>query len=53
MPWAARPSLRRRTTKRFGVTQAAERLDVPVVGGEGQHQTVADLVSEGYTVFTF
>jgi hypothetical protein len=41
------------TTKRFGVTQAAERLGVPVVGGEGEHHTVADLVAEGYTVFTF
>jgi selenophosphate synthetase-related protein len=41
------------TTKRFGVTKAAERLGVPVVGGEGEHHTVADPVAEGYTVFTF
>jgi hypothetical protein len=41
------------TTKRFGVGQAAEHLGVPVVAGEGEHHTVADLVVEGYTVFTF
>jgi hypothetical protein len=41
------------TTKRFGVTQAAERLGVPVVGGAGEHHTVADLVASGHTVFTF
>ena len=41
------------TTTRFGSAEAAKRLGVPVVGGDGQHHTVATLVAEGYQVFTF
>lgn len=38
---------------RFGAAQAAERLGVPIVGGDGQHHTVAALAADGYQVFIF
>lgn len=41
------------TRKRFGAAEAAERLGVPAVGGDGEHHTVADLVADGWQVFTF
>jgi len=41
------------TRTRFGAAQAAEQLGVPIVGGDGQHHTVAALASNGYQVFTF
>jgi hypothetical protein len=41
------------TTTRFGSAEAAKHLGVLVVGGDGQHHTVATLVAEGYQVFTF
>jgi hypothetical protein len=39
--------------RRFGVAESAERLGVPVVGGEGEHHTVAALVREGWQVVSF
>lgn len=38
---------------RFGAAQAAEHLGVPMVGGDGQHHTVAALAADGYQVFIF
>jgi hypothetical protein len=40
-------------TKRFGVGESAERLGIPIVGGEGDHHTVAQLVRDGWDVLTF
>jgi len=39
--------------KRFGAAEAAAGLGVPLLGGEGEHHTVAHLVADGYhpTVF--
>ena len=36
------------TSTRFGAAQAAQRLGVPIVGGDGQYHTVAALASDGY-----
>jgi hypothetical protein len=41
------------TIKRFDAADGAQALGVPIVGGDGQHHTVADLAREGYTVITF
>ena len=41
------------TRTRFGAAQAAERLGVPIVGGDGQHHTVAALACDGYQILTF
>jgi hypothetical protein len=41
------------TVKRFGSTESAERLGVPVVGPDDGHHTIADLVAQGHQVFTF
>lgn len=41
------------TTRRFDAREGAEQLGVDVVGGDGQHHTVADLAAAGYTVMTF
>lgn len=41
------------TRTRFGAAESTERLGVPVVGGDGQHHTVAALVRDGWQVFTF
>jgi hypothetical protein len=41
------------TRTRFGAAQAAERLGVPIVGGDGQHHTVAALAVDGYQVIIF
>jgi len=38
---------------RFGAAQATEQLGVPIVGGEGQHHTVAALAADGYQIRTF
>jgi hypothetical protein len=38
---------------RFGAAEAAERLGVPIVGGDGRHHTVAALAADGYQVLTF
>jgi len=38
---------------RFGAAEAAEKLGVPIVGGDGGHHTVATLASDGYQVLTF
>ena len=40
-------------TVRFSQAEALERLDIPLVGGEGRHHTVADLIAAGDTVVTF
>jgi hypothetical protein len=52
-----RPSMRGAcsfsTAKRFGSAESAERLGVPLVGPEGGHHTVADLVTDGRQVFIF
>jgi hypothetical protein len=39
--------------RRFGAAESAERLGVPVVGGEGEHHTIAALVRDGWRVVTF
>ena len=38
---------------RFGAAEAAEKLGVPIVGGDGRHHTVAALTADGYQVLTF
>jgi hypothetical protein len=38
---------------RFGAAEAAERLGVPIVGGDGRHHTVAALAADGYQVLIF
>ena len=40
-------------TRRFDAAQAATQLGVPLVGGDGEHHTVADLAIAGNTVMTF
>lgn len=39
--------------KRFGASEAAGRLGVPLVGKPGDHHTVAALVAEGYQPIVF
>jgi len=34
-------------------SEATEQLGVPIVGGEGQHHTVAALAADGYQILTF
>ena len=41
------------TRVRFDVLQHAESLEVPLVGGERQHGTVADLVAGGWQVIVY
>jgi hypothetical protein len=41
------------TKKRFGVVESAERLEVPVVGREGRHHTIAELAADGWQIITF
>jgi hypothetical protein len=41
------------TVTRFGSSDSAERLGVPIVGPDGGHHTVADLVVDGRQVITF
>lgn len=40
-------------TKRLGAAETVERLGVALVGPDGGHHTVADLVMDGYEVFSF
>jgi hypothetical protein len=40
------------TAKRFGTTGGAERLGVPLVGGD-DHHSIAALIAEGRQVITF
>ena len=39
--------------QRFGVRESAEHLGVPIVGGDGQHHTLAALALDGWEVLTF
>ena len=41
------------TTRRFDAAESATTLGVPIVGGDGDHHTVADLASEGNTIIMF
>lgn len=41
------------TNRRFGVTESAGRLGVPIVGGDGEHHTIAALALDGWQVLTF
>jgi hypothetical protein len=41
------------TTRRFDATEGAQKLGVPLMGGDGEHHTVADLAAAGHTVITF
>jgi len=41
------------TTRRFDAAEGAQKLGVPIVGGDGEHHTVADLAAAGNTVITF
>lgn len=40
-------------SKRFAAAESAGRLGVPLVGGDGEHHTVAALVRDGWQVITF
>jgi hypothetical protein len=39
--------------KRFAAESSAKTLGVPLVGGRGEHHTVAHLIADGYQVLTF
>ena len=41
------------TTRRFDATKGAEQLGVPIVGGDGEHHTVAELAAAGYSIISF
>ena len=41
------------TAKRFGAAEAAEHLGVPLLGGDGDHHTVAQLVADGFRPIVF
>jgi len=40
-------------SRRFDAAASAERLAVPLVGGDGEHHTVASLVRDEWQVLTF
>ena len=40
-------------SRRFGAAESAGRLGVPLVGGDGEHHTVAALVRDDWQVLTF
>jgi hypothetical protein len=41
------------TRRRFEASEAAEAFDVPLLGGEDQHHSLASLLMAGATVTTF
>ncbi len=41
------------TSRRFAASEGAEHLGVPLVGGDGEHHTVAALILDGWQVLTF
>ena len=41
------------TNVRFEVGESAARLGAPVLGDEGQHHSLADVIASGATVITF
>ena len=41
------------TTVRFEVADSAEALGVPIVGDEGLHHSLAEVINAGTTVLTF
>ena len=41
------------TNVRFNVGDSADRLGIPVLGAEGEHHSLADMIRSGATVITF
>ncbi len=41
------------TVKRFDAAEAAKTFDVQLLGGDGEHHTVAQLVAQGYSPIVF
>lgn len=40
-------------SRRFAAAESADRLGVPLAGGDGEHHTVAALVRDGWQVISF